>query len=175
MQCVNLASSISLNSLGNCKNTLRRHVTGYYRAVRNSPLLMYSWYYTETHSLQTWKFKYYMLCDNGFLLPLGLLQTWTADLYWSKAKCRLTTRVKCLKKRNYTTVGYWVWFGCVYLKWDFHWWATFIPSYRIGGIFRGDKFSRISRFKKKREIKNLRNFVGVSNKRRGTRWLYLSM
>ena len=44
MQCVNLASSISLNSLGNCKNTLRRHVTGYYRAVRHSPLLMYSWY-----------------------------------------------------------------------------------------------------------------------------------
>ena len=39
MQCVNLASSISLNSLGNCKNTLRRHVTGYYRAVRHSPLL----------------------------------------------------------------------------------------------------------------------------------------
>ena len=36
MQCVNLASSISLNSLGNCKNTLHRHVTGYYRAVRHS-------------------------------------------------------------------------------------------------------------------------------------------
>ena len=36
MQCVNLASTISLNSLGNCKNTLHRHVTGYYRAVRHS-------------------------------------------------------------------------------------------------------------------------------------------
>ena len=47
MQCVNLASSISLNSLGNCKNTLCRHVTGYYRAVRHSPLLMYSCYYTS--------------------------------------------------------------------------------------------------------------------------------
>ena len=44
-RCANVASSISLNSLGNCKNTLRRHITGYYRAVRHSPLLMYSWQY----------------------------------------------------------------------------------------------------------------------------------
>ena len=40
-RCTNVESSISLNLLGNYKNTLRRHVTDYYRVVRHSPFLAY--------------------------------------------------------------------------------------------------------------------------------------
>ena len=130
MQCVNLASSTFSNSLGNCKNTLRRHVTGYHRAVRHSPLtqkLIVCRHENSNIIFPVIMSVYSMCLVSYFHLDYCKLEQLTCTDPWlsvgwpqeSSASKREITQLLV------TEFGLPVF---IILKWGFHSWATFIPS-----------------------------------------------